>query len=138
MDKFKKQLIEIKKLNFPKDKYAIFGSGPLAIHSIRDSDDIDIIVKSDLWEKLAKKYPKELEKKYPHLGKGKLIKIGPIEIYKNWVPWFDDVNLLIDDADIFEGTRFVKLKYVLKWKKEYGREKDKKDIQLIKKFISSS
>lgn len=58
MKNFKKQLAELKKLNLPKDKYAIFGSGPLAINGIRDSDDIDIIVKSEVWDELAKKYPK--------------------------------------------------------------------------------
>ena len=48
MDNFKKQLAELKKLNLPNDKYAVFGSGPLAIYGIRDSEDIDIIVKSEL------------------------------------------------------------------------------------------
>lgn len=135
MENFKKQLAELKKLDLPKDKFAIFGSGPLAINGIRDSDDIDIIVKSDLWDELAKKYPKELEKEYPHLEKGKLIKIGDIEIYKNWKPWFEDVNNLIDDSDIFEGVKFVKLKYVLEWKKKYGRKKDQKDVQLIEEYM---
>ncbi|MBU4162487.1 hypothetical protein KJ859_02815 [Patescibacteria group bacterium] len=138
MENFKKQLAELKKLNLPKDKFAIFGSGPLAINGIRDSEDIDIIVKSDVWDELAKKYPKELEKEYSHLEKGKLIKIGEIEIYKNWEPWFDDVNLLIDDSDIFEGIRFVKLNYVLEWKKKYGREKDQKDVQLIEEYMEKA
>ncbi|MFH1291164.1 MAG: hypothetical protein ABIH79_01240 [archaeon] len=37
MENFKKQLAELKKLNLPKDKFAIFGSGPLAINGIRDT-----------------------------------------------------------------------------------------------------
>jgi len=129
MGNFKKQLAELKKLNLPNDKYAVFGSGPLAIRGIRNSKDIDIIVKLDLWNKLIKRYPQENDK---------LIRIGFIEIYKNWLPWFEDVNLLIDDADIFERIRFVKLKYVLAWKKSFGREKDKKDIQLIEKNIDEA
>ena len=127
-EEFKEYLDELKKLNLPNDKYAVFGSGPLAIHKIRDSDDIDIIVKEDLWNKLIKKYPQENDK---------LIKIGSVEIYKNWLPWFKDVNFLIDDADIFENIRFVKLKYVLEWKKAYGREKDKRDVKLIEKYINT-
>ena len=127
MNNFKKYLDELKKLNLPNNKYAVFGSGPLAIHKIRDSDDIDIVVKEDLWNKLIKKYPKENDK---------LIKIGSVEIYKHWLPWFKDVNFIIDNADIFENIRFVKLKYVLEWKKDYGRKKDKKDVKLIEKYIN--
>jgi len=128
-NKFKKQLAKLKKLNLPNEDYAVFGSGPLAIRGIRKSEDIDIIVKPKLWEKLAKKYSQENEK---------LIKIGSIEVYKNWLPWFKGINKLIDDADIFENIRFVKLKYVLAWKREYNREKDKKDIQLIEQHQSAN
>ena len=78
---------------------------------------------------MVKKFPQENDK---------LIKINSIEIYKNWLPWFEDVNLLINDAEIFEGVRFVKLKYVLAWKKAFGRDKDKKDVQLIEKHIEKA
>lgn len=128
MEKFKQLLGELKELNLDPDKFAVFGSGPLAIRGARDSNDIDIIVKQDVWDELIKEYP--LTDKY-----GGIIEIREIEVYKDWKPWFDDVNALIDDADIFEGIRFVKLKYVLKWKEEFSREKDKKDIPLIKEYI---
>jgi tRNA A-37 threonylcarbamoyl transferase component Bud32 len=125
---FNKQLSELKKLNLPVAEYAIFGSGPLTIHGIRDSRDMDIIVKEGLWNKLIKKYPvTETYKKF--------IRIGEIEIYKDWEPWFNDVDKLINDADIFDEIRFVKLKDVMKWKKAFGREKDKEDIQLIEKYL---
>ncbi len=124
--KFKKNLSILKKLKLPTEEYALFGSSPLAIHGIRDSEDIDIIVKTRLWDELVKKYPPENEK---------LIKIKSIEIYKNWLPWIDDINKLINDAEIIGGVRFVKLNYVLDWKKAFGREKDIKDIQLIEQYL---
>lgn len=127
MGNFEKLLIKLKELNLPKDKYAIFGSGPLAIHKIRDSQDIDIIVKPELWKELLKKYTPENEK---------LIKIGSIEIYKNWLPWFSNVNKLIDDAEIFNGIRFVQLKYLLIWKRAFGMEKDKQDVQLVESYLA--
>ncbi len=126
---FKKQLTKLKKLNLPVEEYAIFGSGPLAIRGIRDSADIDIIVKLKLWKKLAKKYPQETER---------LIKINSIDICKNWLPWIKNTNELIDDAEIFERIRFVKLKHVLSWKKKYSRKKDKKDVQLIEQYKFSA
>ena len=53
-------LNELKTLDFPQDKFAIFGSGPMAIRGIRESHDIDIIVKYDLWDELEHKYPSAL------------------------------------------------------------------------------
>jgi tRNA A-37 threonylcarbamoyl transferase component Bud32 len=125
---FKELLKELKKLNLPTEEYALFGSGLLAIYGIRDSKDIDIIVKQKLWNDLEKKYPLENEK---------LIKIGNIEIYKNWLPWFSNVENLIDNSEIFNKIRFVKLDYVLSWKRALGREKDKKDVQLIEEYNHS-
>lgn len=126
LERFKE---ELEKLNLPKDKFAIFGSGPLVIRGIRESQDIDILVKAELWEELEKKYPKEKED---------LIKIGNIEIFKDWKPWFEDKNKLIDDSDIIKGFRFVKLKYTIKWKELYNREKDREDIRLIKKYLKAN
>jgi len=128
-NKFEKQIIELKSLNLPCDEYAVFGSGPLAVHGIRESKDIDIIVKPELWNKLIKKY----SVKKADCG-GNCFKVNKIEIYQDWRPWFDDVNKLINDADIFEGIKFVKLKYVLEWKKAYAREKDLKDVKLIEEY----
>jgi len=42
---------------------------------------------------------------------------------------------LIDDAEIIDGLPFVKLEYVVKYKKQDGREKDLKDIETIEKFL---
>jgi len=118
-------LNKLKKLNLPKDKFAIFGSGPLAVRGIRKSNDIDIIVKPELWKELKEKYK----------PKDRVIKIGKIEIYKDWLPWIKNTNKLIDDADVIKGFRFVKLKYVLQWKKAFARKKDLEDIELIKKYL---
>lgn len=124
---FEKHLCELKKLKLPKKQYAIFGSGPLAIRGIRKSEDIDIIVNQTLWNKLVKKYPLNTEF---------LIKINSIEIYKNWLPWIKDTDKIIEDSETIEGFPFVKLKHVFDWKRKYGREKDKKDIELIKQYRS--
>lgn len=93
------------KLKLPKDKFAIFGSGPLAIRNLRDNKDTDIIVKDNIWSSLIKKYPLEEGRYY--------IKIRKIEIFNKW-PIIKNKDKIIDDADIFNGIRFVKLKHVLK------------------------
>lgn len=122
-------LDELKNLNLPKDKYAIFGSGPIGIRNLREVNDIDIIVKEDLWENLIKEYSLNETKG--------CIQIGQIEIFNNWSPWFNNVNKLIDTAEIINELPFVRLDYVMEWKSKLGREKDFKDLSLIKNYINS-
>jgi len=121
-----KYLSELKGLNLPKDMFAVFGSGPLAIRKLRDNEDIDLIVEKELWNNLKKKYK---------LKNKNLIQVRYIMIYKDWLPWFKNINKLIDNADIIYGLRFVKLKYVLKWKKVMNREKNRRDIKLIEGLL---
>jgi hypothetical protein len=63
--------------------------------------------------------------------------LGNIEVVRDMLPWFDDLDTLIDDADIIDGIRYVKLEHVLKWKKEMNREKDKNDIKIIEEFLKA-
>lgn len=121
-------LDELKELNLPEKQYAIFGSGPMAVRGIRDVNDIDIVVKEDLWNNLRVQFPKSIYKTDS-------IKIGNIEIFKNWSPWFDNVNSLIDTAEKIGDFWYVHLSNVLKWKKLMGREKDKTDIKLIEDYL---
>ncbi len=128
---FKEFLKELKELKLPEEKYAVFGSGPLAVRGIRDSSDLDIIVKKDLWDKLCLKHS-------PQLEPVPCIKVGNIEVFKDWKPFVEDVCELIDTADIISGVRFVTLENVLAWKTVMGRDKDKRDVGLIKVFLKSN
>ncbi len=74
-----KYLDELSSLNLPAGKFAIFGSGPMAARGIRESDDLDIIVKYDVWDNLLKKFPSSLHSNPTYL------KIGNIEVYKDWL-----------------------------------------------------
>ncbi|MDX1536012.1 MAG: hypothetical protein R3346_04605 [Candidatus Spechtbacterales bacterium] len=125
-----------KKLNLPRGKYAIFGSGPMTIYKIRDSRDVDIIVTKDLYS-IIKNNPEFKEKTWDD-GDRYLVKDN-IGIFHSWNygEYRPDVDKLIDQAELVEGIPFVPLQEVLKWKKAFGREKDKKDIQLIEKYINS-
>jgi len=125
-----KFLDELKALNLPVDKFAIFGSGPMAVRGIRETNDLDIIVKPDLWEELKGRYPLNPEK-------FSSIQIGNIEVYNHWGVWFKDIIKLIDEADIIDGFRYVKLQRVLEWKKAYNREKDQKDVELINNYLEN-
>ncbi len=118
---------ELLKLELPIGKYAVFGSGPLAIRNLRENKDIDLIVKEDLWLML--------EKKHPSNG-GDCISIGHIDMYKTWMFGFTKrIGELIDDAEMIGGIPFVRLKHVLEWKKSRKTEKDMNDIEIIESFL---
>ena len=130
MEKFNRLLGELKKLNFPENEFAVFGSGPMAIRNIKDGDDLDIVVKDKLWKKLIV----SRTIKRSDMG-GEKINIGEIEVYRDWMPWFSNSDDLIDKADIIDGIRFVNLKKVLEWKKSYAREKDLKHVKMIEEYL---
>lgn len=119
-----KYLDELKALNLPNGEFSICGSGPLAIRRIRECRDIDVIVTKKLWETLSKSHP---------VTAGKLISIGHIEIFRGW-PYIDDIEKAIEDSDIIDNIRFVKLSDTLRWKKVMDREKDRNDIMLIENY----
>jgi len=131
-------LEQLKKLNLPKGKFAIFGSGPLGIRNIRDTHDLDLIVDESIFDEY-KNMPgwesKSFDRDDRHV---EMIENSEIEFYKTWGPGDWDTRQLIDNAEIIDNLPFVKLEEVKKWKKISGREKDLKDVQLINEYLEKS
>lgn len=123
-------LDELRLLNLPIKQYAIFGSGPLAVRGLRQAHDLDLLIKKDLWDELAKIYPLD--------EKGVALRAGHIELFSHWEPWFKQTDELIDSAEMIEGLPFVRLPYVLEWKKQMNREKDRQDVILLEKYLSEN
>ena len=126
---------EIKSLNLPFGKYAVFGSGPLHIHGIRETTDVDIVVLPEIYNQL--KRSGWVEKSWESGPPGRYLQLGNIEIVDNWKygEYNPDPLEIISNAEIIHGIPFVRLEEVLKWKRVFGREKDKKDIKLIEEFL---
>ena len=129
-----KYLDELKSLNLPKGQFAIFGSGPLAVRGLRENEDLDMLVTSDLWNKLAEGHPVTTKE-----GKPDSIYIDHIQIlkvhYKDWHPYITDATRLITEAEIINGFPFVKMDYLLDCKKMMDGEKHSKDIKLIQEYL---
>lgn len=120
----------VKDLDLPYGLYAVFGSGPLAVRGLREANDIDLIVKQDLWKELIRTYT-------PFRGQDvsdeKIILQEGIDVFHTW-PGFSNIEQLIDTADYFNGIPFVQLQHVLTYKQQSLREKDKKDVLLIQEY----
>jgi len=121
---------ELDKLSLSQSEYALFGSAQLAVKGIRPSKDLDIIVTSELWESLTSKYLQYI-KHHPIR-----LHLGNVEIFKDWVNLSDKIDEMIANAEIIDGIPFVRMEYVLEWKRFMGRPKDIADISLIEKHFS--
>ncbi len=120
-------LNSVHNLRLPIWQFAIFGSGVLAVRNIRQSDDIDILVKKELRDFLSTQYP-VIDKWYL------AIEIWNIEIMKDWIHLYGKEYEMIDTADIIDWLPFVQLRFFKEWKQQMGREKDKKDLALLAEY----
>lgn len=121
----------VKELKMPIGRYALFGSAPLGIRGLRDCHDIDIIVTEDMWDEYKRKNWET--RTMPHGSQ--YLWNNEIELWKDWKPGKWDIQKLIDEAEIIDRLPFVRLERVLEWKNLSGREKDLKDVEIIKNFL---
>lgn len=119
---------DVLKLGLPQGSYAVFGSGPMAVRGMRDAVDIDLIVTDELWQQYAATGKYRIEKGFDLI-------MHDVSLIADWKKWFPDNLPLIESADIIDGLPFVKLSYVLEWKRALGREKDLRDIALIQEYL---
>lgn len=125
---------EIKKLDLPVDHYVVIGGSSLAVRGIRETEDIDLVVSKDLLEEYKQKegwriHPRLDTTKEPGLTNG-LVEMYP-DIGYGVEYSFEEMR---DKADIVEGVPVASLEDIVRIKQVYKREKDLRDIELIKKF----
>ncbi len=124
----------VRELNLPLGQYAVFGSGPLEAHGLRDAIDIDLLVSPALYEVLKSKGWKEemvIDRNQSKLTDGEVEAM----MFWNYPGYKPDEILLISEAEIINGLPFVRLKEVLAWKRVCGRVKDMADIKLIETYL---
>ena len=122
---------KVKELKLPIGKYALFGSAPLGIRGLKECRDADIVVTADLWNEYKEKGWEEKTS----VGGSCCLRKGEVELWKDWGPGRWEIEKLIEEAEIIDGLPFVRLVTVVAWKKQYGREKDLEDIEMIEKFL---
>lgn len=124
----------VKDLNLPAGKYAIFGSGPIAVRGMRECKDVDIIVTKDIFGDYKTKSGWRVRKFNDNTY---YLDNSGIELWDEWGPGEWDINKLINEAEIIDGLPFVRLEEVLKWKEINARPKDLEDVKLIKDYLTA-
>ncbi|MFC1612312.1 hypothetical protein ACFL29_00480 [Patescibacteria group bacterium] len=125
----------IKALELPKGKFAIFGSGPMAVRKLREGRDVDLIVTEDILDEYKEKPGWQYRKFTRDKREIEAVERDAIEMYKDWGPGKWNIKRLINESEIIDGLPFVRLEEVLRWKKISAREKDLNDIKLIEEFL---
>lgn len=121
----------VRKLNLPLGHYAIFGSSPLVIRNLKKPRDFDLIVDSFLWKKL-------LKDSQWHLQENRYLENKNVEIYQDWPSVRTNVEILIKNAEIIHDLPFVELQYVQEYKSSLNRQKDQKDLKILKKYLQNN
>jgi hypothetical protein len=121
-------------MDLPVGKYAILGSGPLAVRGLREGRDLDLIVIPEVYEDYKRKEEWIVRVAY---GREFLANNG-IEIWKDIGPGEWNIEELIQRAEIIDGFPFVNLIDFIRWKEQAGREKDLKDVALARQFLERS
>ena len=112
----------------------IFSGAVITAHGIRQTADIDILVNSELFERLKKAGWSTISKENGTI----MLRKGIYEIYDNLHVgcYKSDTETLLKNTEIIRGIPFMPLKELISFKQALARPKDLKDIELINNFLS--
>lgn len=121
----KKEFLEIvEKLNFPKDQYCIISGGSMMMYSLKDyTEDVDLKIKPDLYNKLKEKYTLVSSKKMDdlyELGENIELKVE---------------NFEKEDIEFIDGFPVLSLEKQREWIIENKRKKDEEKLLLIDNYL---
>lgn len=122
LEEYKERL---ESLGIEKNDYVIISGGVMLFNGLKEStEDVDIMVKPEVFKKLKENVPFKKSPKYNYL----------YEMY-------DDVEVAVEGYndncyDVIDGYKVEKLEIELKWKKENKRKKDIEAIKIIENYLN--
>lgn len=128
----KEMLSVLNDYNLPKKEFVILAGAALVFYGIKEkTHDIDIVVSNSLQEALLKNYKVELEWHNSENNKD-------VYFIDNILNFSNNLNYIIDNKEytIIDGYQVQTIESIIKLKQKFGREKDYKDIELIKKKMN--
>lgn len=124
-----KGIATLKELNIPKEDFVIYGSAPMVLRGLKEkNNDLDVLVKENVWEKLSVKYPNNIN--------GDYIDINGVSFTYNDMSLFSSMDEVIKNSDIIDGFHILSLAETKKWKEKLGGEKHLKDVKVIDEYFN--
>lgn len=120
----------LRELDLPNGHWAVHASAVMVLHGlIPDAGDIDVVARGPAWARA-------LELGAPEPGKQDLCVSLPslgVEVWSGWLG--EDLDALIDGAELVLGVPCVTLRDVLRFKERAGRPKDAPHAELLRRVL---
>ncbi len=131
---------EVRKQNFPSGHYIVVGSGIMVVKGIRDTQDLDIVVSEALFEQCKAEGWETHEWTKAHIPGKPWLRKGNVELYIEISRKTGGIPLegLLAEAEVIQGIPFITLERLIDFKKEYGRQKDFEDIEMIEQYLRNT
>jgi hypothetical protein len=123
---------EVMALQLTPGAWVIFGSGAMGVRGLRDVNDVDILVLPQEWQRLVNIHASAVR------NNPLRIELGNVEILNEWIDGLPgSPEDLIANREIIDGLPFIPLEEVIRYKQYLDRDKDRKDIELIRAYLNS-
>lgn len=114
---------ELRRLKLPREHFAIFGSGPLAIRGIIPlANDLDVLCRRDVWEFVRTIGTEVFLPDYDVTVVNLLD--GAISFGTEWGIGDFSIDELISTAELIDGLPFARLEHVVRYKRLRCSDKD--------------
>ncbi len=126
---------KVKSLGLKLGEYVVISGGVLEAHGIRKAGDCDLVVTEEVYERLANDGWEIVFTNDKFILTKDAFEVATDSSFNNYSP---DTKKLILEADVINGCAFAKIEETLKFKNELGREKDKKDVEMIEEYLKNN
>ena len=125
-----KHLDKLNSMSIPKDEFVIYGSAPLVLRGLKEkNNDLDVLVKDNLWDKLKVEYPNNIN--------GDYIDVEGISFTHRSTDFFESMDNIMKKADVIDGYHIMNLEQTINWKEKTGAEKHVEDAKKIRDYLTN-
>ena len=124
----------VSELDLPIGEYCVVGSGPLAVRSLCDATDIDLLVSGRIYEQLKEK---DAWVESANEEGVMILSNPPYEVGHEYRcgEYLGEPETLFDEVDVVDGVAFASLEQVMQYKRARGKQKDQQDIALVNEYL---
>lgn len=119
----------LKELNIPKEDFVIYGSAPMVLRGLKEkNNDLDVLVRDSLWDKLSVKYPNNVN--------GDYIDINGVSFTHTDKNFLGNIDEVIKNSDIIDGYHILSILETKRWKEKVGGERHLADVKKIDEYLA--